>query len=152
MTDAAIDSGYQPVNLLRASFKQWTIACDPLLARNPLWYWVIAILSPLFYFPFYICGIFAFLFEREWIRDPAIIWWVVALKLLAVRLIANVKVLCVCVCVRACVRACVYVCVFGCHLGGRCCPARLSLSSLRSCGAITRAPIDCKCSAAICPM
>ncbi len=52
----------------------------------------------------------------------------------------------------ACVRACVYVCVFGCHLGGRCCPARLSLSSLRSCGATTRAPIDCKCLAVICPM
>ncbi len=37
------------MNLLRSSFKQWVSECDPLLGANPLWYWVIAILSPILY-------------------------------------------------------------------------------------------------------
>lgn len=74
ITDDRIEAGWQPVSLLRRQFKKWVLECDPLLGHNPLWYWIIAIFSPVLYFPFYLSAIFAFLFQREWIRDWCIIW------------------------------------------------------------------------------
>lgn len=74
VTDDRIGAGFQPINLLVTSFKEWTKSCDPLLAANPLWYWTLAVLSPLLYLPFYVVAIYAFVFERAWIRDYCLVW------------------------------------------------------------------------------
>ena len=46
--------------LLKEAFVQWARECDPLLAANPLWYWFLAVLSPLLYLPFYVAAAVAF--------------------------------------------------------------------------------------------
>ncbi len=46
--------------LLKEAFVAWARECDPLLAANPVWYWVMAVLSPLLYLPFYVAAIVAF--------------------------------------------------------------------------------------------
>jgi hypothetical protein len=46
--------------LLKEAFVEWARECDPLLAANPLWYWFLAVLSPLLYLPFYVAAAVAF--------------------------------------------------------------------------------------------
>jgi len=52
----------------------WWLQFDPLLKNNPLWYRVMAVVSPTIYLPFYLAAIYAFIFQKEWIRIPAIMW------------------------------------------------------------------------------
>lgn len=65
----------------------WWFAHDLLLKANPLWYRLMAVVSPTLYLPFvrflitlpsliaqYAAAIYAFIYKREWIRIPAICW------------------------------------------------------------------------------
>ncbi len=70
-----ITSSYGP-SLLADAFAEWVKSCDPLLGANPLWYWFLAVLSPLLYTPLYVVGILAFLERRmsNAVRNLILMW------------------------------------------------------------------------------
>lgn len=47
---------------------------DPLLMERPMWWQMTIWIDQLFFGPFYIVAIYAFIRRRDWIRIPAIIW------------------------------------------------------------------------------
>jgi hypothetical protein len=49
-------------------------AFDPLLLARPQWWKMTIWLDVLFYGPFYVCAIYAFVKGRDWIRIPAIFY------------------------------------------------------------------------------
>lgn len=53
---------------------RWCSMADPMLCENPLWLRIAAAYSPFLYAPFYVLAIYAFLFQRNWIRGPCIAW------------------------------------------------------------------------------
>jgi len=55
-------------------FYWWCEEADPLLMLNPLWYRIMAVLSPFAYLPFYVVAIWAFVKGRNWIRLPGLVW------------------------------------------------------------------------------
>ena len=47
---------------------------DPLLMARPVWWKVTVLIDAVFFGPFYLFGIFAFLKKRNWIKIPSIIY------------------------------------------------------------------------------
>ncbi len=58
------------VNLVHAYGR----ALDPLLLARPVWWQMTIWLDVLFFGPFYVCALYAFIKGREWIRVPALLY------------------------------------------------------------------------------
>ncbi|XP_064392171.1 sigma intracellular receptor 2-like [Halichondria panicea] len=69
-----IDEWIWPPAIVLKYYAWWCETYDPLVAHNPMWYETMAWFSPFLYTPFYICAIYAFIYEKEWIRIPALLW------------------------------------------------------------------------------
>jgi hypothetical protein len=52
----------------------WGRAFDPVLLARPTWWRMTIWIDVLFFGPFYVAGIYAFIRGREWIRIPGIIY------------------------------------------------------------------------------
>ncbi|XP_019850083.1 PREDICTED: uncharacterized protein LOC109580930 isoform X1 [Amphimedon queenslandica] len=77
--------GVWPPPPVLKSYAWWCSNVDTLLAVNPSWYSVMAAFSPFIYCPFYVAAIYAFIFEKEWIRIPALMWgWGLLLTMIIV--------------------------------------------------------------------
>eukprot|EP01121_Diplochlamys_sp_Union-15-3_P001179 TRINITY_DN1103_c0_g1_i1.p1 TRINITY_DN1103_c0_g1~~TRINITY_DN1103_c0_g1_i1.p1 ORF type:complete len:189 (-),score=19.28 TRINITY_DN1103_c0_g1_i1:54-620(-) len=59
---------------LKEAYFWWTDICDPLIRANPVWLRVMSFVSPVVYIPYWLLGIYAFLFGKEWIRTPTIMF------------------------------------------------------------------------------
>ncbi len=52
----------------------WGHTFDPLLMARPVWWKVTILFDAVFFGPFYVCAIYAYLKGKEWIRLPSIVW------------------------------------------------------------------------------
>jgi hypothetical protein len=52
----------------------WGRTFDPVLLARPVWWKVTIWIDALFFGPFYLFGIYAFVKQKEWIRIPGIIY------------------------------------------------------------------------------
>jgi len=57
---------------------------DPVLIERPVWWKVTIWWDVLFFGPFYVIGTYAFLFQKNWIRMPSILYSCVLITILTI--------------------------------------------------------------------
>ena len=65
---------FWPPRFFYATVLDYCKRADEVFCMNPMWMKVMALWSPLFYGPFYVFSVYAFVRGRDWIRIPGLMW------------------------------------------------------------------------------
>ncbi len=68
------NAGWWPPRFFYESTLSYCALADQVFCHNPMWMKIMALWSPVFYGPFYLFAMYAFVRGRDWIRIPALMW------------------------------------------------------------------------------